>query len=207
MYFRDCIVKAFLQNVFLKLCLWMWCKLRREVPFKLIFIQYIMKLLDFLSFFLTLRAWGMRRRWRQRRTRKFSTLFLFTLLLISFLSSSRCRLRRRRCATSFPCILLHERFAPFWTRISLDNSLLYFRSMRAILLILLIASFALYILDVNLCHFLNLHSVRASKVERGKWGFGLHFNISMTLREYNIWSKQWFYEIKSIMVITNCRMQ
>ena len=43
---------------------------------------------------------------------------------------------------------------PFWTRISLDNSLLFFWAIRAILFILLIASFAMYILEINLCQFL-----------------------------------------------------
>ena len=138
--FTDCIVNTFLWDVFLKLCVCTRCKLRQEVPFKLIFIRYNMEPLGFLVFFLTLRAQGMRRRWRRRRTRRSPPSLLFTWLLTSLLSSSRWRTRmgRRGCATSFPCLSFLERFAPFWTRISLDNSLLYFWAMRAILLIILI---------------------------------------------------------------------
>ena len=137
-------------------CVCIRCRLRREVPFKLIFVRYNMGSLGFLVFFLTLRARGMRRRWRRRQTRRSPPSLLFTWLLTSLLSSSRWRTRmgRRGCATSFPCLSFLERFAPFWTRILLDNSLLYFWTMRAILLIILIASFALYITEINLCHSL-----------------------------------------------------
>ena len=155
MYFTDCVVNTFLWDAFLKLCVCIRCKLRREVPFKLIFIWYNMEPLGFLVFSLTLRARGMRSRWR-RRTRRSPPLLLFTWLLTSLLCSSRwrTRLRRRGCVTSFLCLSFLERFAPFWTRISFDNSLLYFWAMRAILIIL-ITFFALYILEINLCHSLH----------------------------------------------------
>ena len=146
----------FLWDVSLKLCVCIRCKLRREVPFKLIFIGYNIEPLGLLVFFLTLRARGMSRQWRWRRTRRSPPSLLFTWLLTSLLSSSRWRgrLGRRGCATSFPCLSFLEIFGPFWTRILLNNSLLYFWAMRAILLIFLIASFALYILEINLCHSL-----------------------------------------------------
>ena len=191
MYITDCVVSTFLWDVFFKLCVSIRCKLRREVPLKLIFVRYNMEPVGLLVFFLTLRAWGMRRRWRQRRTRRSPPSLLFTWLLTSLLSSSRwrTRLRRKGCVTSFPCLSFLERFALFWTRISLDNSLLYFWAMRAILLI----SWSL----LSHCKFLRLtsailylHSVKASKVERGRWGSGLHFYIATTLGEYNIRSKQ-----------------
>ena len=173
MCFTDCILKTFLWNVFLKLCVCIRCKLGREVPFKLIFILYNMKLLGFLVFFLTLRAQGMRRWRRRKRTRRSSPSLLFTLLLNSLLSLSRWRTRlgRRGCATFPPCLSFLERFAPFWTRISLDNSLLYFWAMRAILLIFLIASFALHILGVNLWYFLPLlcKGVKSGKRRIGLW--------------------------------------
>ena len=156
MYFTDCVVNTFLWDVFLKLCVCIRCKLRQELLFKLIFIWYNMEPLGFLVLFLTLKARGMRRRWRRRRTRRSPPSLLFTWLLTSLLSLSRWRTRmgRRGCATSFPCLSFLERFAPFWTRISLDNSLLYFWATTAILLIILIASSALYILEINLCHSL-----------------------------------------------------
>ena len=199
MYFTDCIVKTFLWDVFLKLCVCIRCKLRREVPFKLIFIRYNMEPLGFLVFFLTLRAQGMRRRWRRRQTRRSPPSLLFTWLLTSLLSSSRWRTRlgRRGCATSFPCLSFLERFAPFWTRISLDNSLLYFWAMRAILLLSWsLFSHCTFHINIVTLSILYLRSVRTSKVERGGWGSGLHFYIAMTLGEYNIRSKQRFYEIK-----------
>ena len=62
MYFTDCVVNTFLWDAFLKLCVCIRCKLRREVRFKFIFIRYNMEPLGFLVFFLTLRARGMRRR-------------------------------------------------------------------------------------------------------------------------------------------------
>ena len=173
MYFTDCVGNTFLWDVFLKLCVCIRGKLRRETPFKLIFIWYNMETLGFLVLFLTLRVWGMRRRWRRRRTRRSSPLLLFTLLLTSLLSSSRWRtwLGRRGCATSFPCLLFLERFAPSWTRILLDSSLLYLWAMRAILLIFLIASFALYILEINLCHSVPplCKSVKSWKRRIGIW--------------------------------------
>ena len=155
MYFTDCVVNTFLWDVFLRLCVCIRCQLRREVPFKLIFIRYNIEPLGVLVFFLNLRARGMRKRWRRRRTRRSPSL-LFTWLLTSLLSSSRWRTRlgRRGCATSFPYLSFLERYAPFWTRISLDNSLLCFLVMIAVLLTFLIASFALYILAINLCHSL-----------------------------------------------------
>ena len=73
------------------MCLCIRCKLRREVPFKLIFIWYSVEPLGFLVFFLTLRDRGIRRRWKRRRTRRSFPLLLFTLLFISLLSSSRWR--------------------------------------------------------------------------------------------------------------------
>ena len=84
--------------------------------------------LGFFVFFLTLRAQGMRRRWIRRRTRRSFPSLLFTLLLASFLSSSKWRtsLGKRGCARPFPCLFFLERFVPFWTKISLDNYLLYF---------------------------------------------------------------------------------
>ena len=131
----------------------------------------------FLVFFLTLRARGMRRWWRRRRTRRSPPS-----LLTSLLSSSRWRTRlgRRGCPTSFLCLLFLERFAPFWARISLDNSLLYFWAMRAILLIILIAFSHCTFLRLTSA-ILYLRSVKASKIERGKWGSRLHFYIAMTL--------------------------
>ena len=151
MYFTDCVVNTFLWDVFLKLCVCIRCKLRRDVPFKLIFIWYSMEPLGFLVFFLTLRARGMRWRWRRRQTSRSPPSLLFTWLLTSLLSSPRWRTRlgRRGRVTPFPCLFFLERFATFWTRISLDNSLLYFWAMRAILLIILIAFFALYILEIT----------------------------------------------------------
>ena len=173
MYLTDCVVKTFLWDVFLKRCICIRCKLRREIPFKLIFTQYNVEPLGFLVFFLTLRARGMRRGWRRRGTRRSSPSLLFTWLLTSLLSSSRWRTRlgRRRWATSFPCLSFLERFTPFWTRISLDSSLLYFWAIRAILLIFLIASFALYILEINLCHSLPLlyKGVKSWKRRMGVW--------------------------------------
>ena len=201
MYFTDCVVNTFLWDVFLKLCVCIRCKLRREVPFKLIFIRYNMEPRGFLVFFLTLRARGMRRRWRRRRTRRSPPSLLFTWLLTSLLSSSRWRTRlgRRGCATSFL-----EIFAPFWTRISLDNSLLYFWTMRAILLLSWsLFSHCTFHINIVALSILYLRSVRASKVERGGWGSGLHFYIAMTLGEYNIRSKQRFYEIKFIFYRIN----
>ena len=201
MYFTDCVVKAFLWDVFLKLCVSIRCKFRREVPFKLIFIRNYIEPLGFLVFFRNLRARGMRRRWRRRQTRRSSPSPLFALLLTSLLSSSRWRTRlgRRGCATSFPCLSFLERFAPFWTRISLDNSLLYFWAMRAILLIFLIASFALYVIEINLCHSLPLlcKGVKSWKRRMRVWTPLL---IAMTLGEYNIRSKQRFYEIKLLLL-------
>ena len=91
MYFTDWSVKTFLWDVFLKMCLCIRCKLRREVPFKLIFIWYNVEPLGFLVFFLTLRARGIRRRWKRRRTRRSFPLLLFTLLFTSLLSSSKWR--------------------------------------------------------------------------------------------------------------------
>ena len=200
MYFTDCVLKTFLWDVFLKLCICIRCKLRREIPFKLIFIQYNMEPLGFLVFFLTLRARGMRRRWRQRGTRRSSPSLLFTWLLTSLLSLSRWRPRsgRRRWATSFPCLSFLERFTPFWTRILLDNSLLYFWAIRPILLIFLIASFALYILEINLYHSLPplCKGVKSWKRKMRVWTLLLY--IAMTLGEDNIRSKQRFYETKSI---------
>ena len=173
MYFTDCVVNSFFCDVFLKLCVCIRWKLRREVPFKLIFIWYSMEPLGFLVVFLTLRARGMRIRWRRRRTRRSPPLLLFTWLLTSLLSSSRWRTRlgRRGCAASFLCLSFLERFAPFWTRISLDNSLLYFWAMRAILLIILIAFFALYVLEINLYHFLPrlCKGVKSWKRRMGVW--------------------------------------
>ena len=205
MYFTDCIVKTFLWDVFLKLCVCIRCKLRREVPFKLIFIRYNMEPRGFLVFFLTLRARGMRRRWRRRRTRRSPPSLLFTWLLTSLLSSSRWRTRlgRRGCAASFLCLSFLERFAPFWTRISLDNSLLYFWAMRAILLLSWsLFSHCTFHINIVTLSILYLRSVRTSKVERGGWGSGLHFYIAMTLGEYNIRSKQRFYEIKLKLIKT-----
>ena len=46
MYFTDCVVKAFLWDVFLKQSVCIRRKLRREVPFKLIFIRYNMEPLE-----------------------------------------------------------------------------------------------------------------------------------------------------------------
>ena len=160
MYFTDCVVNTFLWDAFLKLCVCIRCKLRREVRFKFIFIRYNMEPLGFLVFFLTLRARRMRRRWRRRRTRRSPPSLIFTWLFTSLLSSSRSRTRlgRRGCATSFPYHSFLKRFVPFWTRILLDNSLLFFWTMRTIFLIFLIASFALYILEVSLCHSLPLLS-------------------------------------------------
>ena len=173
MYFTDCVVNTFLWDVFLKLCVCIRCKLRREVPFKLIFIRYNMEPLGFLVFFLTLRAQGMRRRWRRRRTRRSPPSLLFTWLLTSLLSSSRWRARlgRRGYATLFPCLSFLEGFAPFWTRILLNNSLLYFWAMRAILLVSLIASFALYILEIKPCHSLPLlcKGIKSWKRRMGVW--------------------------------------
>ena len=73
MYFTDCVVKAFPWDIFLNLCPCIKCKLRRE------------DFLSFLVFFLTLRAQGMRKRWRRRQTRRFSPSPFFTLLLTSLL--------------------------------------------------------------------------------------------------------------------------
>ena len=67
----------------------------------------------------------------------------------------------------FPCLSFLLKVVSFWIRISLDSSLLYFWALRATLLILLTASFAWYIFEINPCHFFNFHSVRALKVERG----------------------------------------
>ena len=172
MYFTDCIVNTFLWDVFLKLCVCIRCKLRREVPFKLIFSWYSMEPLRFLVFFLNLRAREMRRRWRWRRTRRSPPSLLFNWILTSllFLSRWRTRLGRRGCATSFPCLSFLERFASFWTRISLENSLLYFWAMRAILLIFLIAFFAVYILDINLCHSLPPALQRHQKLKERRIG-------------------------------------
>lgn len=79
------------------------------------------------------------------------------------------------------------RFTPFWTRISLDNSLLFFEPWEPS-----------SSLSWSLCTFLrlnsaffNLRSVKASKVEIGGWGSAFQFYI-----EFNIWWKQRFYEIK-----------
>ena len=173
MYFTDCAMNTFLWDVSLKLCVCIRCKLRWEVPFNLIFIRYNMEPLGFLVFLLNLRASGMRRRWRRRQTRRSPPSLLFTWLLTSLISSSRwgIRLESRRSATSFPCLLFLERFAPCWTRISLDNSLLFFWAMRAILLVFLIASLALYILEINLCHSLPLlcKGVKSWKRRMGVW--------------------------------------
>ena len=171
-------MNTFLWDVSLKLCVCIRCKLRWEVPFNLIFIRYNMEPLGFLVFLLNLRASGMRRRWRRRQTRRSPPSLLFTWLLTSLLSSPRWRTRmgRRGCATSFPCLSFLERFAPFWTRISLDNSLLYFWAMRAILLIILIAFFGLYILEINLCHSLPplCKGVKSWKRRMGVWAPLLH---------------------------------
>ena len=68
------------------------CKLRREVPFKLVFIRYNMESLGFLVFFLTLRARGMRRRWKQIWTRRSPPLFLIVgFWLLFFLCLGRER--------------------------------------------------------------------------------------------------------------------
>ena len=132
-----------------------------------------MKPVGFLIFFLTLRARGIRRWWRWRRTTRSPPSLLFTWLLKSLLSSFRWRTRlvRRIFAMSFPCLSFLERFAPLWTRISFDNSLLYFWVMTTILLIFLIASFALYILEINLCHPLPLlcKDVKSLKRKMGVW--------------------------------------
>ena len=197
MCFTDCILKTFLWNVFLKLCVCIRCKLGREVPFKLIFIRYNMKLLSFLVFFLTLRAQGMRRWWRRKWTRRSSPSLLFTLLLNSLLSLSRWRTRlgRRGCATWFLCLSFLERFAPYWTRISLDNSLLYFWAMRAILLIILIAFFGLYILEINLCHSLPplCKGVKSWKRRMGVWAPLLHWHdvgrIQHSIETEILWNK------------------
>ena len=156
MYFTDCVVNTFPWDVLLKLCVCIRCKLRREAPFKLIFIRYNMEPFGFLVFFHTLRAREMRRRWGRRRTRRSTPSLLSTWLLTSLLSLCRwgTRFGRRGCATWFLCLSFLERFAPYWTRISLDNSLIYFWAMRTILLSILIAIFALYFLEINLCHSL-----------------------------------------------------
>ena len=74
----------------------------------MIFIWYNMKPVGFLIFFLTLRARGIRRLWRWRRTTRSPPLLLFTWLLKSLLSSFRWRTRlgRRKFAMSFPCLFL-----------------------------------------------------------------------------------------------------
>ena len=196
MYFTDWVVNIFLWDAFLKLCVCIRCKLRREVPFKLIFIWYNMEPLGFLVLFLTLRARGMRRRWRRRWTRRSPPSLFPTWLLTSLLSSCRWRTRlgRRGCATSFLCLSFLERFAPFRTKISLDNSLLYFWAMRAILLIILIAFFALYILEINLCHSLPqlCKGTKSWKRRMGVWAPLLYYHV---LGEYNIRLKPRFYEI------------
>ena len=77
-------------------------KLRWEVPFKLIFILYNMKPLDFLAFFLTLIARGIRRQWKWKRTRVSSPSPFCSSS--SLFSSSRWRTRlgrRRRCESHF----------------------------------------------------------------------------------------------------------
>ena len=197
MYFTDCVVNTFLWDVFLKLCVCIRCKLRQEITFKLILIRYNMEPLGFLVFFLTLRDRAMRRQWRQRWTRRSAPSLLFTWLLTSLLSSSRWRTRlgRRGCATSFLCLSFLERFAPFWTRISLDNSLLYFWAMRAILLIILIASFALYIIEINLCHSLPplCKDVKSWKRRMGVWAPLLYCHdvgrIQHSIKTEILWNK------------------
>ena len=47
LYFTDYIVKSFLWDIFLKLSVWIKCKLTREVWFKLSFILYNMDPLGF----------------------------------------------------------------------------------------------------------------------------------------------------------------
>ena len=132
----DCIIKDYLCDIFLKLSVCLKCMLRREVPFNFIFIWNNMEPVGFLVFFVTLRAQGMRRRWRWRQSWGSSTLSLFVLLLTSHFSSSRLRtiLWRRRCATSFLCLSYLVRFSPFWTKLFF----LFFWAMRTILLIFLI---------------------------------------------------------------------
>ena len=156
-----------------------------------------MEPLDFLVFFNTLRARGMRRRWRQRWTGRSPPLFLFTWLLTSLLSSSRWRtwLVRRGYATSFLCLSFLERFAPFWTRILLDKSLLYFWAMRAIFLIILIDFFVLYILEINLCHSLPplCKGVKSWKRRMGVWAPHLYCHdvgrIQHLIETEILWSK------------------
>ena len=178
MYFTDCVVKAFPCDVFLKLCVCIKCKLRREDS------------LSFLVFFLTLRAQGMRKRWRRRQTRRFSPspFFLLCFLLLSFLRLVR---EQNWEEEDVPFIFL-VRLAHFWTRNLLDNCLLQSWAMRTILLILLIAFFAFYILEINLCQFSNLCLEKTSKVERAEQESGTHFYFAMTMGEYNIWSKKRF---------------
>ena len=156
-----------------------------------------MEPLGFLVLFLALGTWGMRGRWRQRRTRESSPSPLLALLLTSLFSSSMRTRCERRCTTSFRCLTCLLRFATFWTRISLDNSLLFFWAMRAILHIFLMASFTLYILKIN------FYSIRASKRERGARGSGLHFYIALTMGKYKIWSKLRFYKVKLSRVTRN----
>ena len=111
----------------------------------------------------------------------------------------RTRLGRRGCATSFLCLSLLERFAPFWARISLDNSLLYFWAMRAILLIILIAFFGLYILEINLCHSLPplCKGVKSWKRRMGVWAPLFYCNdvgrIQHWIETKILWNKIGFY--------------
>ena len=196
MHFTDCLVNTFLCDVFLKLCVCIRSKLRREVPFKLIFIRYNMEPFSFLVFLLTVRARGMRRRWKRRQTRRSPPSLPFTWLLTSLLSLSRWRTRlgRRGCVTMFPCFLR-------------DLPLFGLESCWITLCCLLAPwepSFSFSWTLLSHCTFLRLtsaipylRSVKASIVERGGCGSGLHFYIAMALGEYNSWSEQIFYEIKS----------
>ena len=80
-------------------------------------------------------------------------------------------------------------------RISLNNSLLYFWAMRAILLIILITSFALYILEINLCYSLPplFKGVKNWKRSMGVWAPLLYCHdvgrIQHSIETEIIWNK------------------
>ena len=163
--------------------------------------------LVFLVFFLTLRARGMRtqRKRRKRQTRGSSPSPIFMLLLTSLFTSSswRTRLGRRRCATLFPCLLFLVRFVPFWARIPLDNSLLLFWAMRVIHIILLMASFSLYILKIKLCHFSTSAEYWCQKLEKEDGALGSKFTLSLRWENTTFDRNRYFMKLNSTISITS----
>ena len=121
MPFTGCVMKDFLWDVFLKLCVWIRCKIRQESPFKMIFIKYSMEPYGFLVFFFTLRSQRMRRRWRWRRTRRSFPSLLFTFLLTSLLYSFNWRTRVGNLRRHFLVFYFLRDLPSFWSRILLGN--------------------------------------------------------------------------------------